>query len=451
MARDLTIGKPYQVILKFCGPILLGNLLQQIYNITDTVIVGQFVGINALAGVGSTSSLTFLILGFVMGTSTGFSIPISRCFGAKNYQGLKKYFTNAIYFAVFIAVILTFLTLFFMNDILTIMNTQSDVFSYAKTYISTIFAGMVGTFLYNFFAASLRAIGDSKTPLLFLMITAVLNIILDLIFVLGLGLGVFGTGLATIISQAVSATMCIIFINKKITYLQTKKEDWQFNIKTIGELFRVGVPMGLQFSIAAIGAVILQSAVNTLGTTYVAAIAAGSRISYFAMNALDTLGLTMATFTGQNIGAGKLDRLNQGVRHALLIGIIYSISMFILLFFFGKYIILIFVNASETEVIANTMKFLLIDSSGYIICTFLHVFRNTVQGSGYSAVAMFAGVMEMIARIFVATVLITAFGYNGAIFSNPTAWFAAVLFLVPTYLVIIKKLKKKQAEKLAQA
>ncbi|MFI3326216.1 MAG: MATE family efflux transporter [Clostridia bacterium] len=441
MNKNLINGSPYKGILSFSVPILLGQVLQQLYNMVDSAIVGNFVGIEALAGVGSTGALHFLVLGFVIGASSGFGVPIANCYGANDMKKLKKYFTNSVYMTAILSVFISVVMLIFIEEILTLMNTNEDMMYYAQSYMSVILAGIIGMFFYNLFSATLIAIGDSKTPLKFLTLSAVLNIVLDLVFVLVLNLGVFGTGLATVISQTVAAIACVIYINKKVDILKTTKEDWAFDLEITKHILTTSVPMGLQFSIASIGALILQSTVNTLGTAYVAAITAASKISSITMNVISSLGLTMATYSSQNLGAKKLDRINKGLVQALIMGFIYSIIVFIILALTGKYLILILISASETQIIELAYLYLLVNSGSYIICTLLHVFRNSLQGIGYSSVAMMAGVMEMIGRIMVAYVLIPKFGYNGAILSDPIAWGAALLFLIPMYIIAIKKYK----------
>ncbi|MFI3206063.1 MAG: MATE family efflux transporter [Clostridia bacterium] len=450
MTRDLTVGKPYKVIIGFAVPILLGNLLQQFYSIVDTVIVGQFIGLEALAGVGSTGALNYFILGFVVGTCTGFAIPIAQSYGAKNYSDLKKYYTHSIYLGAVISLIFTVVTLMFLDDILYLMNTNDEMFPYAKSYIATIFAGIFGSCLYNLMASVLRAVGDSKTPLYFLIGSAISNIVLDLLFVIVFNWGVFGTAFATVISQTTAGVLCIILINKKFEILKTNKENWQFDAKIFKKLIIMGVPMGLQCSITALGIIILQAAINTLGTIYVAAITAGEKFNGFAMNMLETLGLSMATFAGQNLGAGKIERINKGLKQSLLMGFAYSIVLFVLFYFTSDYLSLILVSPEETEVIANIRIFLLIESGAYIINAMLHIFRNTVQGLGFSGVAMFAGVMELIARVVIAFGFVSSFGYVAAVLSEPIAWIAAVAFLVPAYYIIMRKLRKKHLNLLSQ-
>lgn len=443
MTKNLTEGTPFKSILSFTIPILLGNLFQQAYNLIDSAIVGRFVGVEALAGVGSTGSVNFLIIGFVMGTSVGFTIPISKSFGANNYDILRKYYTNALWIVAVVSVFLTIVTLIFIEPILILMQTPDDMFPYAKTYISTIFAGIPGIFLYNYLASVLRSLGDSKTPVFFLICSALMNVVLDLVFVLVFEMGVFGTGLATVISQTTAGVFCILLIRKKFFILKTDKSDWKIDFKLIKTLVSTGFPMGLQMSITAIGSVILQTSINSLGSTYCAAITSAAKISMFACQGCEALGVSLATYTGQNLGAKKLKRIGQGVRQAMIMGLIYVVAIFVFLFFTVNYLALIFVSASETEIIACIRQYILVNSGSYIFLSTLLIFRNTIQGLGYSVFAMLAGVAEMIARILVGIFFVPAFGYTGAVFSNPVAWLFATIFLVPAYLYVIRKVKNE--------
>lgn len=450
MTRDLTTGKPIKAILSFSIPVLLGNLFQQFYNMTDSAIVGQFVGVEALAGVGATGSINFLILGFVVGLCTGFSVPIAQSFGAGDYEGLKRYFTSAIWLTAGFSLVLTVLTLVFLDPILMLMQTPEDIYDYARTYIGTIFSGIGGIFLYNLLASVMRALGDSKTPVFFLLFASVLNVVLDLIFVLPFGMGVFGTSLATVISQSVSGILCILLIIKKFTILRADREEWKPNLQRMKKLCGVGIPMGLQFSITAIGSICIQSAINTLGSIYVAAITASMRIHSIATQGFETLGLAMATYTGQNLGAEKPDRIRKGVRQSLLIGTIYAAFAFLVLFLFGKTFALVFVSPEETELIENIFFSLMANCGFYILLNILLILRNTIQGAGFSSFAMFSGGFEMVARCLVAFGLVGIFGFTGACFANACAWGAANIFLIPAYLFVMKKIEKRLEEKKAE-
>ncbi len=322
--RDLTNGSPMKLILGFMLPLLLGMLFQQLYNMADTIIVGQFLGIEALAGVGSTGSINFLVIGFVLGLSTGFAIPVAQQFGSKDYDALKKYVANTIWTAVFFAAVLTAVTCAACSWILHTMNTPDNVFSEAYNYIFVIFLGIPATFLYNILSGFIRSLGDSKTPLVFLVISSILNVILDIFMILVLKLGVSGAAWATVISQLVSGIMSLVYIIKKFDILHLRREDIMPSSYYIGRLCAVGVPMGLQYSITAIGSILVQSAMNSLGSTSMAAVTAGSKVSQLMCCPFDAMGSTMATYGGQNIGAGKLERVKKGLFSCSLLGVCWA-------------------------------------------------------------------------------------------------------------------------------
>lgn len=437
MTQDLTTGSPLKTILTFGIPIILGNLLQQLYNAADAAIVGQFVGFEQLGAVGATSSLNFLVIGLVNGLCTGFSINIAQAFGAHDENRIKKLFINSIWLAVGLSILLTTLTEVFLVDILTLMNTPEDIFQYSRLYIGTIFAGLAGTFLYNLLANVLRALGDSKTPLLFLIISAILNIGLNLLFVLGFGLGVFGTALATVISHTFSGLCCIVLIVKKYTILRCSREYYRPDFKVMQALFSNGLPMGLQFSITAVGSIILQSAVNGLGTTVVASVTTATRIQSFFSQGLDGMGASIASFVGQNTGAQKYDRIKKSVRDCTIAGFIYSAAVFGLILILNPYIYYIFIDSTNTEAVALVHLLTLLNVSGFIFRTFLMVYRNTIQGMGYSKLSMFAGIFELVARCFSA-LLVQHFGVVGAGLASPLAWLAADIFLVISYYRVIR-------------
>ena len=441
MTKDLTNGSPLKSLISFCLPILFGNILQQLYNMTDSAIVGRFIGVDALGGVGATGSINFMVMGLVMGICTGFSINISQAFGANDFLKVKKLFINSIILASISAIILTVITLLFIDDLLVLMNTPENIINYSKTYISTIFAGIFGIFLYNLLASTLRALGDSRTPLLFLIASAILNIALDLIFVLVFEMGVFGTSLATVISQTLSGTACIFLIFKKHDILMFSKSDFKLDKKISMNLLSSGIPMGLQFSITAIGGVVLQYSINGLGYIVVASITASSRIWVVFSQGLEALGVSMANFTGQNIGAGKPDRIDKALKQSIFIGIIYSASCFVLLFFAGDTLALIFLEEKDPQIVQTIHFFLKVVSANMPLLCILLLLRNTIQGLGYSKIAMFAGVFEMVARILL-IFAVQWFGVVGASLSNPFAWVCAVAFLVPAFFYVRKKVYK---------
>ncbi len=438
---NLTEGKPYKILIRFALPIFLGSLLQQVYSFTDMAIIGQFVGMDALAGVGGVSSLDFFILGFVIGTASGFGIPIARSFGAKDHDKIRKLFGNAIWISLVCGILLTVLISIFIDPILSTLQLPENIYGYSKTYIATYTIGLVGIFIYNLLAAVLRSVGDSKTPLYFLILASALNIILDLIFVLVFNWGVFGTALATVISQSFSAVLCIILIYKKFSDLKPTREDLKPNLSIILHLSANGFPMGLQFSITAIGSMILQSAVNLLGTPYIAAISAGGRIHMLLMKGLESIGVALAAYTSQNLGANKIDRIGKGVRDGLIVGMVFSIMSSVFLLFASRPLTMLFIDSTETIAIDASVEYLNLLGIFYFLLLTLHIFRNTVQGLSYAGIAVFAGVAELLARFFSATVLVTNFGFFGAVIANPVAWIAADIFLIVVYLIAMKRIR----------
>ena len=409
--KDMTNGNPAKLILGFAVPMLMGLLFQQFYSMVDTIIVGKFLGVDALASVGSTSAINFMINGFVIGVCTGFSIPVAQRFGAQDYKDMRRFVANAGWVASCFAVIMTVIVCLMTRQILVWMQTPDNIIDGAYSYIFFVFAGIPATYLYNTLAGIIRALGDSKTPVYFLILSSLLNIALDLLLIVQIGTGTAGAAYATVISQAVSGILCLIYMKKKFEILHMHREETRISGRHIYILCKMGVPMGLQYSITAIGSVVIQTAINSLGSIAVASVTAGQKIGMFFCCPFDALGGTMATYAGQNAGAGKVDRIRQGVRSATLIGGIYSIAACIVLTVFGGVIPLLFVDASETVVIHQAHQFLTFNSLFYIPLTIVNVWRFTIQGMGYSLLAILAGVCEMIARAMVGFLLVPIFGY----------------------------------------
>lgn len=442
MTKDMTNGSPMKLILGFSVPLLFGFLFQQFYNLVDTLIVGRFLGVDALAAVGSTGSLNFLIIGFCMGVCNGFAIPLAHKFGAGDYSGLRAFMMNAVYLSIIFAVVMTTLTVIFCRPILQLMQTPENIMEQAYSYIVIIFLGIPATYLYNLVSGVIRSLGDSKTPVLFVTLASVINIALDLILIVGAGMGVAGAALATVISQLISGGGCLIYSFRKFEILHTSADERKLNGSYMLTLCGMGVPMGLQYSITAIGSVILQSAVNMLGSNAVASMTAGSKISMFFCCPFDALGSTMATYGGQNVGAKKLERVKEGLKAASVLGISYAVGAFIILFFTGEKFATFFVETASPEVISNAHLFLIINSAFYIPLLFVNVVRFLIQGMGYSKFAIFAGVFEMIARALVGFAFVPVFGFVAACFASPVAWIFADAFLFPAFFHVFNKTKK---------
>ncbi|MCI5874532.1 MAG: MATE family efflux transporter [Clostridiales bacterium] len=438
----MTDGSPMKLILGFSVPLLFGFLFQQFYNLVDTLIVGRFLGVDALAAVGSTGSLNFLIIGFCMGVCNGFAIPLAHKFGAGDYRGMRAFMMNAVYLAVIFSVVMTVLTVIFCRSILQLMQTPENIIDEAYSYIVIIFLGIPATYLYNLISGIIRSMGDSKTPVIFVTLASVLNIALDLILIVGADMGVAGAALATVISQLISGGGCLIYSLKKFEILHTSADERKMNGSYMMTLCGMGVPMGLQYSITAIGSVILQSAVNTLGSNAVASMTAGSKISMFFCCPFDALGSTMATYGGQNVGAKKLERVKEGLKAASVLGTIYAIAAFVILFFTGEKLATFFVETASPEVISNAHLFLIINSAFYIPLLFVNVVRFLIQGMGYSKFAIFAGVFEMVARALVGFAFVPVFGFTAACCASPVAWIFADAFLFPAFFHVFNKTKK---------
>ena len=404
----------------------------------------SFVGVEALAAVGSVGGLNYLVLGFVNGIACGFSIPISWTFGAKDYSQMRRYTANTVWLSIAFAVVLTIVTVALTRPILVWTNTPANIIDLADIYVRTIFWGIPFTLLYNVTSALMRALGDSKRPLYFLLMASFLNIGLDLLCIIVFKMGVFGASFATVFSQAVAGFGSLWYIARHYHELRWSKEEGKLSRDHCLKLCNMGIPMGLQCSITAIGSVVLQGAVNGLGSDIVAAQTAGGKAAQFLSVPLESIGTAMTTYASQNLGAHDLKRVNRGVNTALGIGCVYSIASFIILRFADKLLIGLFLDAGEVEIMANAQSFIFWNSVFYIPLAVLIIYRYTIQGLGYSGLAMFAGVAEMVARAMVGFLFVPLWGYFAACIANPVAWFFACFFLIPAYFVVRKKLMNEK-------
>jgi putative efflux protein, MATE family len=442
MPNDLTTGKPMKLIIMFTIPILLGNIVQQFYYIIDSIIVGQYLGINALAAVGSTGSLTFLVIGWIMGITGGFAILVAQRYGANDVKGVKHYVAMSGYLCAIMAVIMTVGLMLANRWILTVMDTPKEIFHDTYLFIGIIYAGLTATIAYNILAAILRALGDSKTSLYFLALSSVVNIILDLIFIPVCSMGVEGAGIATVISQALASILCFVYMIKKYPMLRLKKEDAYFSGKSAGKLIGMGAPMGLQFSITAIGSMMVQVALNGLGPVYIAAFTACGKIQNIVTQPFPSLGASMATFVGQNTGAGKMDRVKEGVRADIILTLICSVFSIVAVLFFGDVLVRLFVTDNTGVIVEKSKIFFYIVAGFYIPLGFIFIYRNALQGLGYGLLPLLGGIFELVARVIVIIVLTKPFGYAGICWANPVAWIFALIPLIPAYYYRINKLSK---------
>lgn len=441
----MTVGRPFPLILNFALPLLLGNLLIQTYNLVDAAIVGQTLGMNALAGVGASSSVLFLILGFCGGLAGGFGIPIAQAFGAHDECRLRRYvkvtYLWGAVFSVFLAVVCSLLC----AEILRQMQTPEEIFDDAYIYLLITFITLPCNLVYQILASIIRALGDSKTPFYSLLVGAVLNIILDVIFILFFRMGVAGAAWATAVAEVVSILICLFCLKRAFPILQKGKNDAAevMQWKDAWHVLCMGVPMGLQFSITAIGSIMLQSANNALGTDCVTAFTAAMRIKMFFICPYENLGIALATYCGQNFGAKKFDRIRAGVKDALLMVLIYSIFTFFVLWFFARDISTFFIYKDATSILDYSQQFLRLSCCCYIFLGTLIVFRYSLQGVGKTKLSMFSGVSELIARCLISLFLVPAIGFLGVCIGDPSAWVAANIFLIPTFLIVLNKMSKK--------
>ena len=445
--REMTSGPSLPLILNFTFPLLLGNVLQQTYSLVDAAIVGRFLGIDALASVGASTSVVFLILGFCNGCCGGFSIPVAQKFGARDCVTMRRYVSVSLKLAAMMSIAVAVITSLLCGFILRSMQTPENIFEGAYIYLLITFIGVPCTFFYNLLSCIIRALGDSKTPFWFLLLSTVLNIVLDLFFILSLGWGVAGAGIATVFSQGFSAVLCYVYMYRKFDILKTEPSDRIFRKNLARQLLSIGVPMGLQFSITAIGSIMLQSANNALGTACVAAFTAAMRIKMFVMCPLDALGMAMATYSGQNYGAGKPERIWMGIKSATLMMVVYSVAIAIVMWGLADKFALLFISPDETEIMKNTVLFLHINTSFFILLGLLSILRYSIQGVGYTRLSMFSGVAEMVARVLVSLLLVPALGFLGVCLGDPTAWLFANLFLVPAFIYVYRQLKEMMNEK----
>lgn len=443
--KDMTTGKPAKLILFYAIPILIGNVFQQLYNMVDTIIVGRYLGNDALAGVGLTGPLSFLVLGFTVGITGGFGVIAAQRFGAKDEKGLKHSVATIIILCIFVTIVITTIALVSVKPLLRSINTPNEVFEYSYQYISIIYAGIGVTILYNMLSGLLRAIGDSKTPLYFLLIASFLNIALDLMFIINFGMGVGGAALATVISQGVSGILCLIYIIKKYPILHVSKGDFSWDMKFALKHMAIGLPMAFQFSITAIGVVILQGALNLFGSAKIAAYTAAAKVEQLVAQPAATFGVTMANYAGQNLGAGRIDRIKEGVKKCSVLTLGFSLFASFVVGFFGKYLAKMFISGEASQaadIINASQEYFNVALIFFPFLFLLFVFRNMLQGTGHGFIPLMAGVFELAARSVTASILPGLIGFKGICFAGPIAWVSACIPLAITYFITIKKLMK---------
>lgn len=437
--RDMTKGSPTRIILGFTLPLFLGNVFQQFYNMADTIIVGQFVGTGALAAVGSTGTIMFLITGFATGLGTGFTILTAQRFGAGDMKGMRRSVFTAAVLTVIVSVLVTAASVIFMHPLLSLMQTPADIYDDAYAYIIVIMWGLAAQMLYNLLSALLRAIGNSKMPLYFLILAAALNVILDLVFIINFKMGTAGAAYATVISQGISGLLCLLYIVKAVPIFRLSRRDMVMDGKMMAEQLKVGLPMALQFSITAIGSIMVQTSLNMLGSTLVAAYTAAGKIEQILTQAYTALGTAMANYSAQNVGAGDIPRIRQGFRAATIWGGVYSVVAGVLVMTVGKYLTYLFVSSDAAMLLDSVDLYLKCIGFFFIPLNIVNAYRNGLQGLGYGLLPMTAGVAELAGRGVIAVISARYSSYFGICMAGPAAWVLAGGLLVVLYFYIVKK------------
>ena len=433
MSTALTTGRPWRVILTFAIPLLVGNVVQQLYQVTDAIVVGRVLGVTSLASVGATGAFLFLLIGFAWGTTSGFAIPTAQAFGAQDARAVRRSVAAGTILTATITGLITVIAPFLAEPALRLLRTPPELLDEATTFATVSFLGTVATMFFNYLSAVLRAIGDSRTPLFFLMASCVLNIGLVLVAVPGLGLGVGGAALATVVAQAVSVVLCLTHVRRRVPALRVRREDWHVTPAELRAHLRIGLPMGFQASIIAIGIVAVQVRLNELGPDAVAAFTTGARVDHAAMTLMASLSLAVSMFAAQNLGAGRPDRVRTGVMQTLWFTIVGSGVLGALMAVSGPSLVRLFVGPEEEQVVGMAAYLLQVNGLLYVVLGALFILRGALQGLGHTGVPTVTGVLELLCRLGAAVVLGALWGYEGVIWGSPIAWCAALAVLAPAY------------------
>lgn len=446
MIQDLTKGRPANVILLFAFPIILGNIFQQVYSVVDSIIVGRYVSYQALAGIGITNGLTFFILGFVIGITSGLGIKTAHFFGAKDFNTLRKSLGTGFIICIALAIVLTIIALLTIHPSLRFMGATPEIYEYSRDYLLITYVGLTTQIAYNVVACILRALGDSKTPLYFLIFSSVLNIVLDLVFVKTFQWGVSGAAWATVISQLVSAVFCFVYVFAKYEKLRLKWTDFQTDWHFIWEHLRVGIPMALQFSITAVGVIVLYAALNHFPTTYIAGFTSGSKIQSMGMLVPISLGVAIANYVGQNYGAGNLLRMRIGVKSAIFMSLIVCVIVSVTMAALATPLTSLFLDPNtvgdSAEIYKASTQYLYISALFFPFLFLIFIYRNALQGVGKTFMPLMAGVFELVIRVCASLILPKYFGYQGVILVDVLAWVGACTMLLISYYIQMPKFER---------
>ena len=438
-SMDLTVGHPLKQILLFALPLVFGTMFQQLYSFADTVIVGRCLGIDALAAVGDTYSLHFLILGFVQGACVGFGIPLAQSFGAGEKRELHRFLWNGFWVGSFFSVLLTVGTVILAAPLMAAMNTPENIFSMGVSYIRILFLGIPASILYNYSASVLRALGDSRHPFYFLLFSSILNVVLDYVFITDFHTGVEGAAAATVISQLVSGLLNTWWMFRRMELIEIRREDMSLSFRHIRKLCIIGLPMGVEYSVSAVGAILLQDAINILGSGAVAAQTAGEKIRQMFTLPMESIGMAMATYAGQNFGAGRMDRIKRGIRDGIVIQALYCAVVWVILLLMKGILVQLVLGSGSIQVARNAEKYLMICSCLFLLHGLLMIFRNVLQGMGYAGHAVLSGIWELAGRGLGGWIAVSGAGFTAVCFANPMAWGFALCYCAVMVLWFLKR------------
>ncbi|MCD7874559.1 MAG: MATE family efflux transporter, partial [Acidaminococcaceae bacterium] len=441
MVRNMTEGDPLKLILPFMVPLLIGNVFQQLYNIADIIIVGRTIGVNALAAVGAIAPLFMMLVVLTMGLLNGFTVVTGQRYGAGDLDGVRRSVAMSTTLSLFFVLLLMLVATFALDPALAAMNVPEELFADAKSYVLIISHGIIAMMGYNLLAGILRSLGDSKTPLYFLIIATILNIFLALLFIIQFGWGVPGSAVALVIAQGFSALLCIVYIAKRFPLLRLRKQDWRLDWDFAWEHLRMGLPMAVQFSVSGLGMIFIQAVCNKFGPTTIAAFTSAMRIEQLALQPMISFGLSMAVFSAQNFGAHRFDRIREGVKKCSLLALCFSLFAAIIMYFFGREMISIFISEVNEQVLAQAQQYLHLSVPFYFFLSQIFIYRNTVQGMGIAMIPMFGGIVELILRTLVAVYLTEYFGYSGICYASPIAWLGSSLLMFASYHYFIRLLE----------
>ena len=449
-STDMTTGKIMPILISFAMPVMIGNLFQQLYSMVDTAVVGRGVGANALAAVGVTSPVTQLLLGLMIGMTSGMSVVIAQHFGSGNERKTKNAITNGIILITLISALVTVLGIVLCRPLFWLINTPEDIMDGAVLYSVITFAGTAAAAAYNYEAGVLRAFGNSVIPLVFLVLTSLLNVGLDLLFVLAFQWGIAGVAIATLLSQLISAVLCLVYMMKKVPQVQFTKADWKWDNEMAGQHIKTGIPMAFFSSLLAVSFLVLQAALNSLGSADVAAYTAG-KMDTLVYQVLGAFGTAISTFAAQNYGKGDLGRVREGVRKCLGITVGISLGLTVLVFLFGRFIMQVFIDPTETEILASAMQYIRITSIFYAILGVNFIVRFALTGVGKSIIPMAVGISEILTRAAVTYLLVYRIGFMGMTFASPACWFTSTLLCVLCYKPMMNSAKQLMEKRLQAA